>query len=59
MSSQILVQVLTRGFGFSIPKFVVFMKNLDELAVAESDYDVLVCASLKSLIAAISQSLYP
>ena len=25
MSSQILVQVLTRGFGFSIPTFVVFM----------------------------------
>ena len=31
--------------------------NLNELAVAESDYDVLVCAeSMKCLIAAISQS---
>ena len=31
-------------------------ENLDELAVAESNYDVLVCAELKSLIFAISQS---
>ena len=34
----------------------VLHANLDELAVAGSDYDILVCASLKSLIAAISQS---
>ena len=47
MWSQIRVQVLTRGFVSSIPTFVVFMPNWGELAVAGSDYDVLVCAKSK------------
>ena len=45
MSIQIRVQVLTRGFGTSVPTFVVFMQI--ELAVAILDYDVLVCAESK------------
>ena len=65
MSSQIRIQIVTRGFGSSNPAFVVFMpigervslslcshwRNkiylfiyLDELVVAGSDCDVLVCA---------------
>ena len=47
MASQILVHALTRGFGFSIPSSVVSVKNLDVLAEAGSDYDVLVCAESK------------
>ena len=48
MSCQILAQVLTRGFGSSIP-IRGLNANLDELLVAGSNYNVLVCAESKKL----------
>ena len=47
ISSQIRVPVLTLWFESSIPIFVIFMSILDELDMAGSDYDVLVCAESK------------
>ena len=55
-SSQILVQVLTRGLGFSIPTFVVFMPIWMSWLWLDRIMIFWIVLSLKSLIAAISQS---
>ena len=59
MSSQILVQVLTRGFGFSTPTFVVFIPICMNWLWMDRIMIFWFVLSLKSLIAAISQSSVP
>ena len=53
---SILVQVLTRGLGFSIPTFVVFMPIWKSRMWLDRIMMFWFVLSLKSLFAAISQS---
>ena len=47
MSSQIRVQVITGGFGSSIPTCGLHAYLNELAAVSRSDYDVLVCVEFK------------